>query len=185
MGDNAATLAESTWASLASSMSALKLDENLRWAAPLDIKKSLESAFTTAFGTKEDYNKAQKAQPKSAKAAPAKANGKEPQASTSAGSASSTSMFQEGFLAALHPVGGNPQIHSHLKDEHMKATGGLVHTRFPPEPNGKHPHSPRTMCDNLTIMLSHRLPAHRTLESHRRKFRICSVPQGTLLPPLR
>ena len=148
MGDNAATLAESTWASLAGSMSALKLDENLRWAAPLDIKKSLESAFTTAFGTKEDYNKAQKAQPKSAKATPAKANGKEPQASTSAGPASSTSMFQEGFLAALHPVGGNPQIHPHLKEEHMKATGGLVHTRFPPEPNGRSPYS-RPRCTTI------------------------------------
>ena len=48
----------------------------------------------------------------------------------------STSMFEEGFLGALHKPGGNPQIKPTLRDEHLKATGGKVFTRFPPEPNG-------------------------------------------------
>lgn len=33
-------------------------------------------------------------------------------------------------------MGENPQIHPHLREQHLKSTGGLVHTRFPPEPNG-------------------------------------------------
>ena len=33
-------------------------------------------------------------------------------------------------------MGENPQIHAHLREQHLAATGGLVHTRFPPEPNG-------------------------------------------------
>jgi glutaminyl-tRNA synthetase len=46
------------------------------------------------------------------------------------------SVFEEGFLGQLHKPGGNPQIHPHLREEHLKATGGQVWTRFPPEPNG-------------------------------------------------
>ena len=46
------------------------------------------------------------------------------------------SVFEEGFLGQLHAPGGNPQIHPHLREEHLKATGGQVWTRFPPEPNG-------------------------------------------------
>ena len=148
MSENAAALAESTWNSLPSSMTALKLTDELRWANPLEIKQSIESAFTAAFGTKDEFNKANKANAASAKAAKASAagkggdsKGKGPAAKGDAAAAaedvtSSTSMFEAGFLDALHPVGGNPQIHPHLREEHMRATGGLVHTRFPPEPNG-------------------------------------------------
>ena len=46
------------------------------------------------------------------------------------------SVFEEGFLGQLHKPGGNPQIHSHLRDAHLAATGSSVWTRFPPEPNG-------------------------------------------------
>jgi glutaminyl-tRNA synthetase len=45
-------------------------------------------------------------------------------------------VFEEGFLGALHKPGGNPQIHPHLREAHLAATGGNVWTRFPPEPNG-------------------------------------------------
>ena len=56
----------------------------------------------------------------------------EPAASAS----SSRSVFQEGFLGHLHKVGENPQIHARLREQHLGATKGIVHTRFPPEPNG-------------------------------------------------
>ena len=46
------------------------------------------------------------------------------------------SVFDEGFLGQLHKPGGNPQIHPHLREAHLAATGGQVWTRFPPEPNG-------------------------------------------------
>ena len=45
-------------------------------------------------------------------------------------------MFEEGFLGQLHKPGENPQINPELKESHLKATGGQVWTRFPPEPNG-------------------------------------------------
>ena len=48
----------------------------------------------------------------------------------------SRSVFSEGFLGHLHKPGGNTQIHPHLREQHLAATGGLVYTRFPPEPNG-------------------------------------------------
>ncbi|KDQ09105.1 hypothetical protein BOTBODRAFT_37347 [Botryobasidium botryosum FD-172 SS1] len=47
-----------------------------------------------------------------------------------------SSMFEEGFLAHLHKPGENPQTDPRLRDEHLAATGGIVVTRFPPEPNG-------------------------------------------------
>ena len=46
------------------------------------------------------------------------------------------SVFAEGFLGKLHKPGENPQVTPALRDAHLKATGGLVYTRFPPEPNG-------------------------------------------------
>lgn len=51
-------------------------------------------------------------------------------------STSTRSVFEEGFLGALHKPGENPQIHPHLREQHLAATGGKVYTRFPPEPNG-------------------------------------------------
>jgi glutaminyl-tRNA synthetase len=128
-------------------MASMKLVEDLRWASPLEIKKSLETAFTETFGSKEEYNKAAAAASKASKAqaktsgggkaaAPGNANGATGSAQASTSSAPVSNMFEEGFLASLHPVGGNPQIHEALREEHLKATGGLVHTRFPPEPNG-------------------------------------------------
>ncbi|KAK9470020.1 glutaminyl-tRNA synthetase [Dipodascopsis tothii] len=45
-------------------------------------------------------------------------------------------MFTEGFLGDLHKPGGNEQTRPELMEQHLKATGGKVVTRFPPEPNG-------------------------------------------------
>lgn len=70
-------------------------------------------------------------EPKPAKTAEAEASS----ASTSAAS-NPRSVFEEGFLGKLHKPGENPQITPALRDAHLKATGGLVYTRFPPEPNG-------------------------------------------------
>lgn len=46
------------------------------------------------------------------------------------------SVFEEGFLGSLHKPGENPQVHPHLKEQHLAATKHAVWTRFPPEPNG-------------------------------------------------
>ena len=148
MEENISSLAETTWANLSSAMASVKLIQDLRWANPPDIKKSIEFAFTAAFGSKEEYNKASIAAAKASKqqnkhvaSKPVESSGSaedsvNAEASTSAAPVSVTNMFEEGFLAKLHPVGGNPQLSEHLREEHMKATGGFAHTRFPPEPNG-------------------------------------------------
>ena len=70
-------------------------------------------------------------EPKKAKAAVAEVSS----ASTSA-TPNPRSVFEEGFLGKLHKPGENPQVTTALRDAHLKATGGLVYTRFPPEPNG-------------------------------------------------
>ncbi|KAI3653018.1 hypothetical protein MP228_002443 [Amoeboaphelidium protococcarum] len=44
--------------------------------------------------------------------------------------------FFTGDLGSLHKPGGNPQIKPELMQQHLKETGGIVKTRFPPEPNG-------------------------------------------------
>ena len=70
-------------------------------------------------------------EPKSVKSAEASAS------STSTPALSNPrSVFGEGFLGKLHKPGENPQVRPALRDAHLKATGGMVYTRFPPEPNG-------------------------------------------------
>lgn len=49
---------------------------------------------------------------------------------------SAKTVFEQGFLGALHKPGGNPQIKPDLREKHLSATDGQVWTRFPPEPNG-------------------------------------------------
>jgi glutaminyl-tRNA synthetase len=39
-------------------------------------------------------------------------------------------------LSEFHRPGENPQIKPELREQHLAATGGVVQTRFPPEPNG-------------------------------------------------
>ena len=63
---------------------------------------------------------------------------KAPQTATSdvdVGSSRRT-VFEEGFLGALHKPGENPQTSAELREQHLLTTGGQVWTRFPPEPNG-------------------------------------------------
>lgn len=60
---------------------------------------------------------------------------KKPEAAADAAS-ERRAVFAEGFLGSLHKPGENPQISNHLREQHLKATGGQVWTRFPPEPNG-------------------------------------------------
>ncbi|CCM05577.1 uncharacterized protein FIBRA_07804 [Fibroporia radiculosa] len=123
-----ASSAASGWSNLGAIIGSLKSTE-LRWANPLDLKNAVERAFTEKFGPKE----AAKGKGKEVKDASAKTP---TPVKAEAPASSSKTIFTEGFLGRLHKVGDNPQIHSHLRERHITATGGLVHTRFPPEPNG-------------------------------------------------
>lgn len=44
--------------------------------------------------------------------------------------------LDEGEIAKLHRPGENPQVSESIRDSHLRRTGGVVVTRFPPEPNG-------------------------------------------------
>ncbi|KAI6130361.1 glutaminyl-tRNA synthetase [Pisolithus croceorrhizus] len=107
----------SNWSHLGAVIGGVKNVPALRWANPLDIKNAVERVFTEKFGPKEGA----KPKPKYDPAQSAKAR---------------RTIFEEGFLGSLHKPGDNPQIHPHLRERHLAATGGQVYTRFPPEPNG-------------------------------------------------
>ncbi|KAI0031675.1 glutaminyl-tRNA synthetase [Vararia minispora EC-137] len=118
------------WANLNQVIGELKATD-LRWANALEVKNSVERVFTESFGPKQSgklakvyfFREPKRDVPKNVKAAEA--------VSTSA-----RSVFEEGFLGKLHKPGGNSQIKPELREAHLKATGGQVWTRFPPEPNG-------------------------------------------------
>ncbi|KAG2013282.1 glutamine-tRNA ligase [Coprinopsis cinerea AmutBmut pab1-1] len=117
------------WANLGAVITGVKANPDLRWAAPVEIKNAVEKAFLETFGPK------QAAQPKAKE--PKKDTKAKAQSSEAATPAQSRkTVFEEGFLGNLHKPGGNPQIHPHLREAHLAATGGNVWTRFPPEPNG-------------------------------------------------
>ncbi|KZT72536.1 glutaminyl-tRNA synthetase [Daedalea quercina L-15889] len=130
--DYLSSAAVTGWANLGATLGALK-NTDLRWANALELKNAVESAFSQKFGPKE----AAKGKGKEGKKeAPAKAAAAATEGAPSASATSSKTVFTEGFLGRLHKVGDNPQIHPHLREQHLVATGGIVHTRFPPEPNG-------------------------------------------------
>ncbi|KAL1691717.1 tRNA synthetases class I, catalytic domain-containing protein, partial [Schizophyllum commune] len=116
------------WAGLGAVISAAKAVPSLRWANALEVKATVEKLFLEKFGPKEAAKPKAKEPKKPAK--PAKTEVAEDPSS------SRKSVFEEGFLGALHKPGENPQIHPHLREQHLAATGGQVWTRFPPEPNG-------------------------------------------------
>ncbi|BEJ14872.1 hypothetical protein CspHIS471_0406390 [Cutaneotrichosporon sp. HIS471] len=121
-------------------------DSDLKWAPTADLKAAVDAYFTEVFGSRESASKAKgeaaaASKAKAAKEPKKKAAAPKPaeatyEASTSNSPYIPTRIFQEGFLSEFHKVGGNPQISTKLKEEHLKWTGGQVYTRFPPEPNG-------------------------------------------------
>ncbi|KAJ2358653.1 Glutaminyl-tRNA synthetase [Coemansia sp. RSA 2618] len=107
----------------------------LRWADSGKVKSEFDAQILALLGPKDERDDpanakkaAKKAAPKPANAKGAESRGWEP--------ASLESMFAEGDISRLHKAGENPQIKPELTAEHLRATGGQVITRFPPEPNG-------------------------------------------------
>lgn len=106
-----------------------KLPE-LRWADGGAVKDQVESQYLALLGPKDERDAPQKKKKEKKEAAPKKKAEEAPK------EVNLTNMFFEGELARLHKPGGNKQIKPELMEEHLKATGGKVVTRFPPEPNG-------------------------------------------------
>jgi glutaminyl-tRNA synthetase len=108
---------------------------NPRSLKSLELKKLLNPKPRFAPSTNRYFLRAYSLRQEPKKEAP---KAKDTKASSAASEPVSErkSVFEEGFLGSLHKPGGNPQISESLREQHLKATGGQVWTRFPPEPNG-------------------------------------------------
>lgn len=115
-------------------MKEVRADTRMRWANMADLKPAVDAAFFHALGPKDERDAPVK-KSKASKSEPdlnvSEKNNKE--ANTPA---PVSNIFSTGFLGQLHEVGGNRQINDALRENHLKACGGRVRTRFPPEPNG-------------------------------------------------
>ncbi|GMM56086.1 glutamine--tRNA ligase [Maudiozyma humilis] len=111
----------------------IKAMPELKWAEPRLFKPIIDEEILKVLGPKDERDLVKKKTKKPAKQAK---NAKGGDAAAAASNEPKRSMFTEGFLGDLHKVGENPQAYPELMVEHLKATGGKVRTRFPPEPNG-------------------------------------------------
>ncbi|KAK9480644.1 tRNA synthetases class I, catalytic domain-containing protein [Lipomyces japonicus] len=127
--ENDASIKETRYKSIPSLMTAIKSLPSLKWASPAEIKNAIDAKLLQVLGPKDERDVVVKKKKDKA----GKAN--TPAAVTEAPK-KVRNMFTEGFLGELHKPGGNAQIKPELTEQHLKATGGRVFTRFPPEPNG-------------------------------------------------
>ncbi|KAJ1916219.1 Glutaminyl-tRNA synthetase [Tieghemiomyces parasiticus] len=135
-------LVKDRYRALGALLGGLKKVEALRWATPAKVKAAFDDQVLNILGPKDERDeivktKGGKGKDKAPKAVPAQA--KADGAATPAADGprrDPDAIFFEGELSRLHRPGGNPQIDPALMEAHLKATGGQVVTRFPPEPNG-------------------------------------------------
>ncbi|ODV61939.1 glutamine--tRNA ligase [Ascoidea rubescens DSM 1968] len=117
---------------------------SLKWANPASLKPVIDEEILKVLGPKDERDIIKKEKDKKNKQSSGKnKNSKNNKNSSKDDNKNVTnnkgpkrSMFNEGFLGDLHKVGENPQMYPELTKEHLIKTGGKVHTRFPPEPNG-------------------------------------------------
>ncbi|GAO45917.1 hypothetical protein G7K_0163-t1 [Saitoella complicata NRRL Y-17804] len=120
---------------LSATMVALRANPDLKWADATVLKKEIDLQFGQLLGPKDERDAPKKKVKKPAASKEAKTSTTNT-AKTAASAEHSGNMFEEGFLARLYKPGENPQIKPELREQHLRATGGKVVTRFPPEPNG-------------------------------------------------
>lgn len=112
-------------------MADVKKKPELKWADPRSFKPIIDEEVLKVLGPKDERDTVKKKKEKKPKQAAGGGNAKKGDTSVP-----KRTMFAEGFLGDLHKVEDNPQNRSEYLENHLKATHGLVHTRFPPEPNG-------------------------------------------------
>lgn len=109
-----------------------KLDD-LKFCNFGDLKKIIDAKVAEILGPKDERD-APKPKVKAPKAK--KSNNDNKKTNKKEEEENHRNMFTEGFLGDLHKVGENPQLYPETLKKHLDFTKGLVHTRFPPEPNG-------------------------------------------------
>lgn len=136
---NKSTILEQRYRALTPTLVNIKTTTDLKWAPPAEVKKEVDAQLAALLGPKDERDAPPKKQPKTADTRQKPKEGKKDEEEVS-----KNKMFEEGFLASLHKPGGNEQIIPANMEAHLKATGGKVFTRFPPEvcpsPKFSHPH---------------------------------------------
>lgn len=132
LDDNKDSILKERYKAVPGLFAKIKALPELKWAEPRLFKPIIDEEVLKVLGPKDERDLVKKEKkPKGDKKGNQKENKKKEEAE-----GPKRSMFTEGFLGDLHKVGENPQAYPELMAEHLKATGGKVHTRFPPEPNG-------------------------------------------------
>ncbi|KAI9493612.1 tRNA synthetases class I, catalytic domain-containing protein [Zychaea mexicana] len=134
IASNKENIVENRYRVLGPSLANSRKQPALRWADGVAVKNELEAQFLALLGPKDERDAPQKKKKKEKKEAPAAAAQKKKVQEDKPVNLSN--MFFEGEISKLHKPGGNKQIKPELMEEHLKATGSKVVTRFPPEPNG-------------------------------------------------
>ncbi|KAL0097960.1 tRNA synthetases class I, catalytic domain-containing protein [Phycomyces blakesleeanus] len=134
---NKETILKDRYKTLGPTLANVRKISALRWADGGKVKQAIDEGYLALIGPKDerDVPQKKKKEPKAAKAPAAASNAKQ-ESKQESNKTDVANMFFEGELARLHKPGGNKQIKPELMAEHLKATGGKVVTRFPPEPNG-------------------------------------------------
>lgn len=141
LDSNKALLDEMGYRSLGQLIKMIKDDPRLKWADGKCVKDAIDAGLLQRLGPKDSAAAAgnAKAKPKKEKKPAEKAAQKDSGNSSVENlhiDPSKDPFFMVGDLSKLHKPGENKQIRPELMEEHLKATGGIVMTRFPPEPNG-------------------------------------------------
>lgn len=131
---HAVDIQDKRYKALGPTLGAIKKLPELKWANPSFFKPAVDKQFMALLGPK-DARDDPKLQNKLAKKEVSK-NTSASKKKVEASDDSKHNMFEEGFLGALHPPGGNEQQTPELRAKHLEFTKGRVFTRFPPEPNG-------------------------------------------------
>lgn len=108
---------------------ALKTTTDLRWAPPAEFKKAFDAQLLQILGPKDERD----VHPKKPLKLAAKSGAKSQSTHSEDRDVAKDNMFVSGFLANLHKPRSNEQLKPELMEQHLKATGGKVFTRFPPE----------------------------------------------------
>lgn len=129
INNNKSTILEQRYKALTPTLVNVKTTTDLKWAPPAEVKKEVDTQLAALLGPKDERDAPPKKQPKT----PTESRQGLKEGKKEEEEVSKNKMFEEGFLAGLHKPGGNEQILPANMEAHLKATGGKVFTRFPPE----------------------------------------------------